>query len=81
MISFELVRIKNHAVPVLIILGSYVLADNILSVIGLLVMVQCWAMCRVMFKEFNVYIGVQQRLHRSSSAMEDDLWDWVGVED
>jgi hypothetical protein len=38
-------------------------------------------MCRVMFKEFNVYIGVQQRLHRSSSAMEDDLWDWIGVED
>jgi hypothetical protein len=30
-----------------------------LSVIGLLVRVQCWAMCRVMFKEFNnVYIGV-----------------------
>jgi hypothetical protein len=76
MISFELVRIKNHAVLVLIVLGSCVLANNILSVIGLLVMVQCWAMCRVMFKEFsNVYIGVQQRLHWSSSAMEDDLWD------
>jgi hypothetical protein len=43
MISFELVRIKNHAVLVLIVLGSCVLADNILSVIGLLVMAQCRA--------------------------------------
>jgi hypothetical protein len=59
MISFELIHIKNHAVPVLIVLGSCVLADNILSVIGLLVMVQYWAMCKVIFKEFsNVYIGV-----------------------
>jgi uncharacterized membrane protein len=68
MISFELVRIKNHAVLVLIVLGSCVLANRILSMIGLLVMVQCWAMCKVMFKEFNVYIGVVQRLHRSSAT-------------
>jgi hypothetical protein len=41
MISFELVCIKNHAVLVLIVLGSCVLVDNILSMIGLLIMVQC----------------------------------------
>jgi hypothetical protein len=61
MITFELVCIKNHAVLVtrLIVLGSCVLANNVLFVIGLLVMVQCWAMCRVIFKEFgSVYIGV-----------------------
>jgi hypothetical protein len=65
---------------VLIVLGSCVLADNILSVIGLLVMVQCWAMCRVMFKEFNVYIGVQQRLHRGSATFTSEFHNvYIGV--
>jgi hypothetical protein len=63
MITFDLVCIKNHAMLVarLIVLGSCILANNVLSVTGLLVMVQCWAIYRVIFKKFgSVYIGVQR---------------------